>query len=106
VKLPFVISTFDKPNHKHVRDGLRQRHLEYLEANVKKVIAGGGFFNDDGTLVIGGLLIVDVETRAQAEDFIKNDPFSSGELFERVEIVRWKCSFFDYKRVMPAAPRA
>ena len=103
--MPFVISTFDKANHKHVRDALRQRHLEYLEANVKKVIAGGGFFNDEGTLVIGGLLIVDVESRVEAEEFIRNDPFSSGDLFERVEIVRWKCSFLDFKRVLPAAPR-
>jgi len=41
----------------------------------------------------------------EAEEFIRNDPFSSGDLFERVEIVRWKCSFLDFKRVLPAAPR-
>ncbi len=102
--MAFVISTYDKPDHEHVRDGIRQRHLEYLEANVKKVIAGGGFFNDEGTQVIGGLLIVDVDTREEAEAFIKNDPFSAGNLFQRVEITRWKPSFFDFRRV-PPAPR-
>jgi uncharacterized protein YciI len=106
VPLAFVIATYDKPDHKHVRDSVRQRHLEYLEANVKKVIAGGGFFNDDGTLVIGGLLIVDVDTRAEAETFIRNDPFTAADLFQRVEINRWKCSFLDFKRVAPAPARA
>jgi uncharacterized protein YciI len=101
----FVITTYDKPDHKHVRDAIRQRHLEYLEANVKKMIAGGGFFNDDGTAVIGGLIIVDVDTRAEAEAFIEDDPFTAGNLFERVEITRWKSSFFDYKRILPGTPR-
>jgi uncharacterized protein YciI len=102
----FVITTYDKPGHQHVRDAIRPRHLEYLEANVKKMIAGGGFFNDDGTAVIGGLIIVDVNTRAEAEAFIKDDPFTAGNLFERVEITRWKSSFFDYRRVPPGAFRA
>jgi uncharacterized protein YciI len=104
--LPFVITTYDKPGHKQVRDDYRQRHLEYLEANVRKVIAGGGLFNDEGTLVIGGLLVIDVDTPAEAEAFIRNDPFTGANLFERVEIVRWKSSFFDFKRVTPTVVRS
>jgi uncharacterized protein YciI len=100
--LAYVIATYDKPDHKQVRDSFRQRHLEYLEANVDKVIAGGGFFSDDGTAVIGGLLIVNVDTRAEAERFIQNDPFTAAGLFQRVEINRWKASFFDFKRLPPA----
>src|SRR3546814_9403506 len=59
--------SYDKPGHEHVRDRVRQSHLEYLEANVEKVIAGGGFLNDEGTSVIGGLILLDVETRAEAQ---------------------------------------
>jgi len=55
-----MIATYDKPGHEHVRDRVRQSHLEYLEANVTKVIAGGGFLNDEGTSVIGGLILLDV----------------------------------------------
>jgi uncharacterized protein YciI len=100
--LLYVIATYDKPDHKHVRDSFRQRHLEYLEANVNKVMAGGGLFSDDATSIIGGLLIVDVETRAEAQMFIQNDPFTAADLFQRVEIHRWKASFFDFKRLAPA----
>ena len=103
--MAFVITTYDKPDHVHVRDRIRQEHLRYLEANVTKVIAGGGLFNDEGTVVIGGLLIIDVETRAEAEEFIRNDPFTAGDLFARVEISRWKRSFFDFKRILAPPAR-
>src|SRR3546814_19787248 len=94
-----MIATYDKPGHEHVRDRVRQSHLEYLEANVEKVIAGGGFLNDEGTSVIGGLILLDVETRAEAQAFINADPFSAADLFDRVELVRWRMSFLDFKRI-------
>src|SRR3546814_16334393 len=63
--MAYMIATYDKPGHEHVRDRVRQSHLEYLEANVEKVIAGGGSLNDEGTSVIGGLILLDVETRSE-----------------------------------------
>lgn len=103
--MPYMIATYDKPDHEHVRDATRARHLEYLEANVDRMIAGGGFWNDEGTSVIGGLILVDVDTKAEAEAFIANDPFSQVDLFDRVELVRWRQSFLDFKRVFPAASK-
>ena len=104
--MPYMIATYDKPDHEHVRDATRAKHLEYLEANVDRMIAGGGFWNDEGTAVIGGLILVDVDSRAEAEDFIADDPFTAADLFERVELVRWRQSFLDFKRVFPAALKA
>lgn len=102
--MPYMIATYDKPGHEHVRDATRAKHLEYLEANVDRMIAGGGFWNDEGTSVIGGLILVDVDSKAEAEAFIANDPFTAADLFERVELVRWRQSFLDFKRVFPVAP--
>ena len=101
--MPYMIATYDKPGHEHVRDATRAKHLEYLEANVERMIAGGGFWNDEGTSVIGGLILVDVDTRAEAGAFIADDPFTAADLFERVELVRWRQSFLDFKRVFPDA---
>ena len=101
--MPYMIATYEKPGHEHVRDATRAKHLEYLEANVERMIAGGGFWNDEGTSVIGGLILVDVDTRAEAEAFIADDPFTAADLFERVELVRWRQSFLDFKRVFPDA---
>src|SRR3546814_13610245 len=104
--MAYMIATYDKPGHEPVRDRVRQSHLEYLEANVEKVIAGGGFLNDEGTPVIGGLILLDVETRDEAQDFINADPFSGADLFGRVERVRWRMSFLAFKRIYPAASRS
>jgi hypothetical protein len=101
--MPYLITTLDKPGHEAVRDRLRAEHLAYMEANVDKVIAGGGFFNDASTSVLGGMILLDVATRTEAEAFLDKDPFMHADLFERVEIRRWRAAFFDYKRVLPPA---
>ena len=56
--------------------------------------------NDDGSHAHGGILIVDVKTRAEAEDFVKNDPFATAGLFEGVEITRWRKAFFGFERLV------
>lgn len=99
--MPFIITTFDKPGHEHVRDEVRGRHLEFLEANVDKMIAGGGLFNDAGDAVIGGIILLDVDTPEEAQAFIDQDPFTGADLFARVEVVRWRPSFFNFKRLAP-----
>lgn len=99
--MPFMILTFDKPGHEHVRDATRAKHLEFLEANVGKMVAGGGLLTDSADAVIGGLILLDVETPEEARAFIERDPFTATGMFERVEIVRWRPSFFEFKRLAP-----
>src|SRR3546814_11094691 len=57
--------------------------------------------NDEETSVIGGLMLVDLDSKEEAEAFIAADPFTAADLFERVEIVRWRVSFLDFQRVYP-----
>ncbi len=99
--MPYMILTFDKPGHEHVRDATRAQHLEYLEANVDKLVAGGGLLTDAADSVIGGLILLDVDTAEEAQAFIASDPFTATGMFERVEVVRWRPSFFDFKRLAP-----
>jgi uncharacterized protein len=95
--MPFIIETFDKPNHQHVRQQLRPAHLRFLEEVAPKLIACGAKLNDDGTDRGGGVYVVDLETRAEAEALIAADPFSAGGLFERVTIGRWRKAYVDGK---------
>ena len=62
--MPYVIETFDKPDHRHVRASVRPEHLAFLEARKDKLLACGAKLNDDGSDAGGGLYIVDVEDRA------------------------------------------
>jgi uncharacterized protein YciI len=85
--MPYLIETFDKPGHQQLRRETRDEHLRFLEANKALLLACGAKLAD------GGLYVVDLETRDEAERFIADDPFSRVELFERVTITRWRKAY-------------
>lgn len=93
--MPFVIETFDKPGSLALRMQTRPQHLAFLEANKSLLLACGAKLNDDGTDQGGGLYVLDVETRAQAEAFLQQDPFYAAGLFERHHVVRWRKAYLD-----------
>ena len=43
----------------------------------------------------GGVYLVDLETREEAERFIANDPLFQADLFERVSVTRWRKAYLD-----------
>ncbi len=93
--MPYIIETFDKPNHQEMRQQHRAKHLEYLDANKQLLLACGAKLQDDGKDAGGGLYIVDVETREAAQQFIDADPFAQANLFDRVTITRWRKAYVD-----------
>jgi uncharacterized protein YciI len=95
--MPYIIETFDKPGHQAVRQQHRSEHLEFLEANKHLLLACGAKLKDDGTDAGGGLYVVALDTREEAERFIAADPFSKADLFERVVITRWRQAYVDGK---------
>jgi uncharacterized protein YciI len=93
--MAFLIETFDKPGHADMRARERDLHLEFLARNKTLLLACGAKLNDDGSSAGGGIYIVDVETREEAERFIAQDPFTLVGLFESVKIVRWRKAYVD-----------
>ena len=93
--MPFIIETFDKPGSLEIRKAHRAEHLAYLDRIKDSLLACGAKLNDDGSDAGGGLYVVDVETRAEAEALIQADPFHKVGLFERVEIRRWRKAYLD-----------
>jgi uncharacterized protein len=98
--MPYVIQTFDKPGHAHVRTANRAVHLDYLEKHKGKLLAAGAVIQDDGSTGEGGLIIVDTEDRKVAEDFIANDPFTTAGLFAKVTVTRWRKAFFNFQNCL------
>lgn len=93
--MPFIIETFDKPDHQQVRKAARAAHLEYLEQNKHLLHACGAKLADDGTDLGGGLYVVALDTREEAQRFIEADPFYTAGLFERVTLTRWRKAYVD-----------
>ncbi len=91
----FAIYCVDKPNAFELRKSTRPDHVEYLQANKDQIVTAGPFESDDGAIMNGSLLVVDMADKAAVEAFCVNDPYAKAGLFERTEIRRWK-------RTMPA----
>ena len=91
--MPYIIETWDKPDHQSVRQAARVEHLQFLELHAGKLLACGAKLHDDGRDRGGGLYIVDTESRAEAEALIAADPFSKVDLFERVLVTRWRKAY-------------
>lgn len=98
--MPYMIETFDKPGCADLRSQLRPAHLDYLERHRALLLACGAKLDDAGEGASGGLYLLDVETRAEAEAFIAADPFHAGDLFERVFITRWRKAYLDGRNTL------
>lgn len=98
--MPFAISFVDDPRTTRERkQSFRDVHIAYVTENAHRIIASGGLFPDDDDFPNGGLILLDVQTRAQAVDYIENDPFFLNRIFSRYTIHRWKKFVFDHQRV-------
>lgn len=93
--MPYMIRTYDQPHAAELRAANRAAHLVYLRSYTARILAAGGFLNDDGSVGGGGMIILDTDDRAEAEQLIANDPFNIAGVFEKVEIQRWRKVFFN-----------
>lgn len=93
--MPFIIETFDKPDHQSVRQAHRPAHLAFLEEHKHLLLACGAKLADDGTDLGGGLYVVALDSREEAQRFIEADPFHAADLFERVTLTRWRKAYVD-----------
>lgn len=91
--MPYIIETFDKPDHQAVRQAHRPAHLEFLERNAQLLLVCGAKLQDDGSDKGGGLYVVDLDTREAAQAFIESDPFYQAQLFAEVRITRWRKAY-------------
>jgi len=86
----FAISCTDKPGSLGVRMEARPAHIEYLQAHAQAIRMAGPILGDDGETMIGSLIILEADGRADAETFAAADPYAKAELFESVDIRQWK----------------
>jgi hypothetical protein len=64
-------------------------HWAYELSIKDRILAAGSLRSDDGVTPIGSLLIVDAETRAEAEAIIAGDPATKAGLRGKITITRW-----------------
>ncbi len=79
----FVIIGHDGPRGAELRPKIRPAHLDNLRPLVDKgkVVIAGPFADGSGSLII-----VDMESQAEAVAFANSDPYTKEGVFERIEV--------------------
>ncbi len=90
-----MVETYDKPGCAELRNRLRPAHLDFLETHKPLLLACGAKLDDAGETASGGVYLLDLDSRAQAQSFIEQDPFFQGGLFERVFVTRWRKAYLN-----------
>jgi uncharacterized protein YciI len=90
----FVVHCKDKPGAQQIRLDNRAAHLEFLNANIARVVMAGPVQTDDRTGMVGSVLVLDFAERAELEFFLAQDPYAKAGLFESVTVL-------PYKKVLP-----
>ena len=86
----YLIHCVDKADAGGIRADERPAHIDYLKSKPIEIVMAGPTVGDDGESVTGSFLIVEAETRAEAENFSANDPYAKAGLFDSTVVTAWK----------------
>lgn len=78
----------DKPGALQTRIDNRAAHLAYI-AQTGIVDLAGPFLNGEGQMT-GSLVVLNVDTMAEAESWAASDPYAKAGLFASVTLQEWK----------------
>ena len=84
----YAIICTDKDGALEIRKANREAHLAY--AAETPVVYLGPFLDDVSGAMKGSLVVLDVDTRAEAEAWAANDPYAKAGLFQKARIERFK----------------
>ena len=92
--MPYFIYAEDKDGAIETRKANRDAHIAYIKENYNdKMLAAGPILSDDGEMMIGSVILIDLPDRAAVDAFCKNDPYAQAGLFESVTIKAFKHVF-------------
>ena len=83
--MQFIITAHDGENMLEKRMAVRPRHLEGMAKLGKHIVCAGGLL-DDGGKMKGSVLILNFEDRAALDDYLKNEPYMTEHVWEKIEV--------------------
>jgi uncharacterized protein len=86
----YIIYQEDRDDGADIRAASKDAHFAYLDRHQDILVLGGALLADDGIKRLGSCLILNVPSRAQAEEFSRNEPFRKAGLFKSVKITRMR----------------
>lgn len=96
--MQFVIRAYDGENKLAKRMEVRQRHLDNMAKVNGKLLCAGGLLDDEGRMK-GSELVIDFDSRALLEEYLKSEPYITEGVWEKVDVERMNVVFLDGKKV-------
>lgn len=85
----FAVIFRDKPGQGAVRQQWLDAHIGWVDEHGAVVRVAGSLRHEPGEVPIGGLWIVEAESKAAVDALLRTDPFWTAGLRESVEILHW-----------------
>ena len=82
----YVFHLRDKADGAALRQQVRPQHKAYLGAVAERIAFAGPLMADDGVTMIGSLLAIDFDSRAAAQAWLADEPFTRAGLYATAEI--------------------
>ena len=87
----YMVYGVDKPDGAPIRARARDEHFKYLEKHAQIIVLGGATLADlPSDVRTGSVLIINVKSRDEADEFARNEPFNKAGLFSRQTVTRMR----------------
>ena len=83
--MQFMVKAYDGEGMLEKRMEVRPRHLEGMNKLRKHILCAGGLLDDEGKMK-GSALILDFPDRAELEEYLKNEPYVTEQVWEKIEV--------------------
>ena len=85
----FVVRFTDKPDSLAIRRKFLPAHIEWLDLHRDTILVAGSLRTEPGAVPVGGLWIVEAESKEAVETLLREDPFWTQGLRQGYEILHW-----------------
>ena len=85
----FALYCVDKPNSLDLRMANREAHLAYVGGFRDQLRLAGPMLDEGGDMA-GSIILLEMDTLAQAQAFAAGDPYNKAGLFERVDVTAFR----------------
>ena len=96
----FSVIFKDKCNSAELRKSHLNAHIAWLDLHQSVIRIGGSLRTELDQTPVGGLWIVEADSKKTILDLIETDPFWTAGLREGVEIYHWSKAFEDRKSLI------
>lgn len=98
--MQFVIKACDGAGKLERRMEVRPRHLENMAKINGKVICAGGLLDKEGKMK-GSLMVMEFESRAVLEDYLKSEPYITDGVWEKVDVEQLNVVLVNGEKYVP-----